>query len=198
MRDRLLDHPPPNPNAAHQGPIAMNLPVLLANRMTQVHASSEPTKGRQKSPKVVTTRSNPPRGPHNYLIRLASTCAKSRNPPPNCASWAKPLAVGAAGERQARARSKAERGSPACLKIVGFHNLTRDRSFRDVRQTQAHQLVAPAHDRRHDGAPFQGEGAEGLRPAREDLHGLPRPVAGHRHGAMTFAAINCIWRSSRS
>src|SRR5271157_4057538 len=94
MRDRLLDHPPPNPNAAHQGPIAMNLPVLLANRMTQVHASSEPTKGRQKSPKVVTTRSKPPRGPSNYLIRLASTCAKSRNPPPNCASWVKALLVG--------------------------------------------------------------------------------------------------------
>jgi hypothetical protein len=39
VRDRLLDHPPPDPNAAHQAPIAMNLPVLLANRMAQVHAA---------------------------------------------------------------------------------------------------------------------------------------------------------------
>jgi hypothetical protein len=41
--DRLLDHPPSNPNAAHQAPIAMNLAVLLANRVAQVHAPSEPT-----------------------------------------------------------------------------------------------------------------------------------------------------------
>src|ERR1700691_2839390 len=33
------------------------------------------------------------------------------------------------------------------------------------------------HDRRHGGAPVQGEGAEGLRPARQDLCGLPRPIA---------------------
>ena len=46
LRDRLLDHPPSDTNAAHQGPIAMNLPVLLANRMAQVHAPSEPTAGR--------------------------------------------------------------------------------------------------------------------------------------------------------
>ena len=46
---------------------------------------------------------------------------------------------------------------------------------------KAHQPAASAHDRRHDGAPVQGEGAEGLRPARQDLRGLPRPVAGHGH-----------------
>ena len=50
--------------------------------------------------------------------------------------------------------------------------------------------LAPAHDRGHDGAPFQGEGAEGLRPARQDLRGLPRPVAGHRDRARTFAAFS--------
>src|SRR5271166_3143985 len=54
-----------------------------------------------------------------------------------------------------------------------------DRSFRDVRQ--AHQSTASAHDRRHDSAPDQGEGAERLRPARQDLRGLSRPFAGHRH-----------------
>ena len=56
----------------------------------------------------------------------------------------------------------------------------RDRSFRDVRQ--AHQPAAPAHDRRHDGASVQGEGAERLRPARQNLRGLTRPFAGlHGH-----------------
>ena len=43
VRHRLLDHPPSNAHAAHQAPIAMNLAVLLANRMAQVHAPSEPT-----------------------------------------------------------------------------------------------------------------------------------------------------------
>ena len=66
-----------------------------------------------------------------------------------------------------------------CLKIVGFLTPMRDRSFRDARQ--AHQPIAPAHDRRHDGAPVQGEGAERLRPARQNLRGLSRPFAGHRH-----------------
>jgi len=46
LRDRLLDHPSSDTNNAHQGPIAMNLPVLLANRVAQVHAPSEPTAGR--------------------------------------------------------------------------------------------------------------------------------------------------------
>src|SRR5208337_3227869 len=82
LRDRLLDHPPPNTNAAHQGPIAMNLAVLLANRMAQVHAPSEPTAALQKIPKVVTTRSNPPRRRCNSLISFMPACTKSRNPPP--------------------------------------------------------------------------------------------------------------------
>ena len=50
MCDRLLDHPPADPNAAHQRPIAMNLPVLLANRMAQVHAPFEPTTAPSKIP----------------------------------------------------------------------------------------------------------------------------------------------------
>ena len=73
-------------------------------------------------------------------------------------------------------RAEDEREGSDCLKIVGF-NPMRDRSLRDARE--AHQPASPAHDRRHDGAPVQGEGAEGLRPARQDLRGLPRPVAGH-------------------
>ena len=43
LRNRLLDHPSSDTNAAHQGPIEMNLPVLLANRVAQVHAPFEPT-----------------------------------------------------------------------------------------------------------------------------------------------------------
>lgn len=88
MRDRLLDHPRPNTNAAHQTPIAMNLPVLPANRVAQVHAPSEPTAAQEKIPKVVTTRSTLPFPHSNYLIRIMSPYAKSRKPPPNCASWA--------------------------------------------------------------------------------------------------------------
>ena len=49
VRDRPLDHPPSNVNAAHQAPITMNLPILLANRMAQVHAPSEPITGRKKN-----------------------------------------------------------------------------------------------------------------------------------------------------
>jgi len=66
----------------------------------------------------------------------------------------------------------------------------RDRSFRDAQQT--HQPAASALDRRHDGAALQREGAEGLRPARQDLRGLPRQVAGHGDLPRTFAAFSCI------
>jgi hypothetical protein len=41
MRHRLLDHPSTHPDAAHQRPVAMDLAVLLASRMAQVHAPSE-------------------------------------------------------------------------------------------------------------------------------------------------------------
>jgi hypothetical protein len=58
MRHRLLDHTSPNAYAPHQAPVAMNLPVLLANRVTQVHASfttgfatKENTQGRHYTPK---------------------------------------------------------------------------------------------------------------------------------------------------
>ena len=76
-----------------------------------------------------------------------------------------------------------------CLKIVGF-NPMRDRSLRDARQ--AHQPAAPAHDRRHDGAPIQGEGAERLRPARQDLRRPFSAVRRTRPRARIFADINCI------
>ena len=42
MRHRLLNDTTPDTNAAHQPPIAVNLPVLLANRVAQIHAPSEP------------------------------------------------------------------------------------------------------------------------------------------------------------
>ncbi len=81
MRDRLLDHAPRDPNAPHQAPIAMNLPVLPANRMAQVHAPFEPTADRQKRPKVGTTRANAPCPPSNYLITLMSPQAKNEKRP---------------------------------------------------------------------------------------------------------------------
>ena len=58
MRHRLLNDTPPDAHAAHQPPIAVNLPVLLANRVAQIHAPSEPhpaakenTQGRHYTPK---------------------------------------------------------------------------------------------------------------------------------------------------
>src|SRR5262249_58496318 len=89
MRHRLLDDASPDAHAAYQAPIAMNLSVLLANRVAQVHAPSEPRPQPKKIPKVVTTRSNHPRAPSNPLILLASPPAKPQKPPPNCASWAR-------------------------------------------------------------------------------------------------------------
>src|SRR5215469_5461622 len=42
MRHRLLNDAPTDPNAPHQAPITMNLPVFLADRVAQIHAPSEP------------------------------------------------------------------------------------------------------------------------------------------------------------
>src|SRR5258707_9512771 len=130
MRHRLLDDPTPDTNAAHQAPVAVNLPVLLANRVAQVHAPSKPPPQRKKIPEVVTTRSNHPPKPSKPLIRLAPCRAKSQKPSPNCASWARrgrlhrkaiqpqgiacpcPCRVAAGGNRGggAGAPSRAERG----------------------------------------------------------------------------------------
>jgi hypothetical protein len=57
MRHRLLDDAPPDAHATHQAPIAVNLTVLLANRVAQVHAPSQPPPRRKKIPKVVTLKS---------------------------------------------------------------------------------------------------------------------------------------------
>ncbi len=58
MRHRLLNDATTNTNAAHQAPIAMNLAVLLANRVAQIHAPSKPPSQLKKIPKVGTTRPN--------------------------------------------------------------------------------------------------------------------------------------------
>jgi hypothetical protein len=66
MRHRLLDDAPPNPPAARQAPIGVNLSILLANRVAQVHArairitsvAKENTQGHHhtlKSPSCITT-----------------------------------------------------------------------------------------------------------------------------------------------
>src|SRR5262245_14717966 len=104
MRHRLLDDASPDAHAAYQAPIAMNLSVLLANRVAQVHAPSEPRPQPKKIPKVVTTRSNHPRAPSNPLILVASPPAKPQKPPPNCASWANFRAQGRRDRRRGHAR----------------------------------------------------------------------------------------------
>src|ERR1700752_5198395 len=88
---RLLNDPPPDPHAAHQTPVAMDFPILLASRVAQVHAPSEPTAAQKKMPKVGTTRPNRPPAPPNYLIRLTRSDQRSRKATPNCASWARVL-----------------------------------------------------------------------------------------------------------
>src|ERR1700690_196991 len=89
MRHRLLHNTTADTNAAHQAPIAVNLPVLLANRMAQVHAPSKPPRKRKKIPKVVTTRSNRCLAPTNPLNRLRPAHAKAQKLPSNYASWVK-------------------------------------------------------------------------------------------------------------
>ena len=39
VRHRLLDDPPPHPDAAHQTPITVDLHILLASRVAQIHAA---------------------------------------------------------------------------------------------------------------------------------------------------------------
>jgi hypothetical protein len=68
LRHRLLHQPLTDPNASHKAPIGVNLHVLLANRVAQIHAPSEPTVMLQKIRKVVTTGSNRLRIPPNQLI----------------------------------------------------------------------------------------------------------------------------------
>jgi hypothetical protein len=41
MRHRLLNDATANTNAAHQPPIAVNLPVLPYRRVAQIHATTE-------------------------------------------------------------------------------------------------------------------------------------------------------------
>jgi hypothetical protein len=95
MGHRLLNDATTDTNAAHKAPIAVNLPVLFANRMAQIHAPSEPTAPPKKIPKVVTTRSNQLRAPANRLIRFIPRLAKSQKQPPSCASWvSSPIGVG--------------------------------------------------------------------------------------------------------
>ena len=77
MRNRLLDHPPTDTNASYKAPITVDLAVLLANRVAQVHAPSEPCPQTKKIPKVVTTRSNRLRAPANRLIALTPPQRKS-------------------------------------------------------------------------------------------------------------------------
>src|ERR1700733_8084741 len=90
LRHGLLNDSPTHPNAAHQRPVTMNLAILLAGRVAQVHgALSQPTITQKKIPKVVTTAKNPPPLALKYLIWLRPTQRKPRKPGSNCSSWAR-------------------------------------------------------------------------------------------------------------
>src|SRR5260221_10178334 len=141
MRHRLLDDTTPDTNAAHQAPVAVNLPVLLANRVAQVHAPSKPPPQRKKIPEVVTTRSNHPPKPSKPLIRLAPCRAKSQKPSPNCASWANGLPCVSTPSRLnaspiARPQAARNRNAGVTASIVAFGVI---------------RLDAPAMSARHDG-----------------------------------------------
>ena len=61
MRHGLLNDATTHTNAAHQPPIAVNLPVLPKRRVPQIHgAESNLTRRRPEIPLVGTTRRNPP------------------------------------------------------------------------------------------------------------------------------------------
>src|SRR5262245_59471875 len=79
VRHRLLDHPLADPHAAHQAPVAVDLAVLLANRMAQVHAPPEPPPPQKKMPKVVTTRRRAPFRSPNPLIHKSCRDKSTRD-----------------------------------------------------------------------------------------------------------------------
>ena len=88
---------------------------------------------------------------------------------------------------------KEEREGLGLSQIVGFNPMETGAMMSD----KPISPLVSAHDRRHDGASIQGEGAERLRPARQNLRGLTRPFAGHGHERGS-AIVFCIWPSSRS
>src|SRR5512144_2589988 len=66
----------------------------------------------------------------------------------------------------------------------GGSDLTSGQEHRDDQDAYqpTHQPAAPADDRRHDRASVRREDARRLYPPRPDVHSLPRPLAGYRHG----------------
>src|SRR6516162_1286994 len=86
VRHRLLDDAPSHTNAANQAPITVNLSVLLANRVAQIHAPPKPEPLRKKIPKVVTTAPNQPFAQPKLLIRLTPLPVETGKPTSNCSS----------------------------------------------------------------------------------------------------------------
>jgi hypothetical protein len=114
---------PTRTHTAYQAPIAVNLSVLLANRVAQVHAPSEPAPPRKKIPKVVTTRSNRSAAPPNPLIRLTPAYAKSPKLPPTAQVELRP--VGGRGSPKSlmsseRGPSTVSNGSLAACRTEGM------------------------------------------------------------------------------
>jgi len=87
LRHRLLDHAPSDAHAPDQPPVAVDLPVLPANRVAQIHAASEPHPKPKKIPKVGTTWPNQPCALPKALIRLTPLLVETQKATPNCASW---------------------------------------------------------------------------------------------------------------
>src|ERR1700756_2956217 len=77
LRHCLLNDAPPDTNAANQAPITVNLAILPANRVAQIHAPSQLEPPQKKIPKVVTTGLNRPFATTNPLIRLTPVLVKS-------------------------------------------------------------------------------------------------------------------------
>src|SRR5271165_1390342 len=88
MRHRLLDHAPTHPDAAHQRPVAMDLAVLLACRVAQVHAPSEsnsPAEGNSLGRHDMRKSAADCLQLIDLTRRASAKLAKS---PASCASWA--------------------------------------------------------------------------------------------------------------
>ena len=89
MRDRRLDYPPANAYRTYQAPATMDLAVLLARRIAQLHGrASERIPTRLPRGKVGTTHCFAHHAQRNSMIPLTRSPAKTAKQGSNCSSWA--------------------------------------------------------------------------------------------------------------
>jgi hypothetical protein len=108
---RLLNDSPSDAHAAHQPPVTVQLAVLLAKRMAQVHAPSAGAKSPKKIGLVGTTCSQSPKARPKSLIRLDPIRQKSQNPSPTAQTGPSTLSP---DRPQCRAVQKSQR-CPECI-----------------------------------------------------------------------------------